>query len=381
MKQRSHAGFTLIELIVVMGIIAVLAAIVIIAVNPARQLAQARNSTRSSDVSTIHKAINQYRTANAGALPPGLTTTPKAICKGPSGCAADAIDFSVLVPTYITDVPRDPVGGTYADTGYSALVSTEGRIMVSASNAELDKGIASNDAAFSPLHLPGLSLWMDASKISGLSNGAAIPTLTDLSGGTSNITQIVASRRPTYHTGALNGKPVMRFDGTDDWLDVTGDNTLGERTYIFVAKTNSTTTRGGVFTHGNNTVGAFYSNYGLNNRPLLYMANGLNHRTWSTNAAVTNGNAHLYEVYIKGSAQADIASATLYIDGQLQGVTGTLQTGAPSAWGDLAVGKAYSGATYYYAGDIAEFVVLKRDLTQQQRNNVLNYSQTKWGTP
>ncbi|MDQ5951176.1 MAG: hypothetical protein QG639_453, partial [Patescibacteria group bacterium] len=40
---RSKHGFTLIELLVVIGILAVLLAITLVAINPARQFAQANN--------------------------------------------------------------------------------------------------------------------------------------------------------------------------------------------------------------------------------------------------------------------------------------------------------------------------------------------------
>jgi prepilin-type N-terminal cleavage/methylation domain-containing protein len=53
-------GFTLIELLVVIAIVAVLAVTVILTLNPAELLKQARDSTRMSDLNTLNKAIALY---------------------------------------------------------------------------------------------------------------------------------------------------------------------------------------------------------------------------------------------------------------------------------------------------------------------------------
>mgnify|MGYP001577336152 CR=1 FL=1 len=64
--KNSKRGFTLIEILVVIGIIALLATIVLIAINPARQFAQARDSQRVSNLNAILNAVGQRIADNKG---------------------------------------------------------------------------------------------------------------------------------------------------------------------------------------------------------------------------------------------------------------------------------------------------------------------------
>ena len=132
-------GFTLIEILVVIGIIAVLATIVIVAINPARQFAQARNTQRQSNIETILNAVGQNLADNKGIFTcPGIGTaigTPAASTTVGTAVGSSNLG-SCLVPTYIpSQIPMDPTNGTPVDTKYQISVDSIGRYMVCAPNA------------------------------------------------------------------------------------------------------------------------------------------------------------------------------------------------------------------------------------------------------
>jgi len=58
--MSSEKSFTLIELLIVIGIVAVLAAVVVLILNPAQFMAQARDSRRLDELQTLNKAISVY---------------------------------------------------------------------------------------------------------------------------------------------------------------------------------------------------------------------------------------------------------------------------------------------------------------------------------
>ena len=62
LAKRSLTGFTLVELLVVIGILAVLTAAVILIINPVEYLRQARDVTRMSDLDSINKALSVLET-------------------------------------------------------------------------------------------------------------------------------------------------------------------------------------------------------------------------------------------------------------------------------------------------------------------------------
>lgn len=149
-KKRStknkNNGFTLIEILVVIGVLATLLTITLVAINPTKILNRSKLAQKESDVNTILNALYQYKTDHGGNLPPGVNTpTISLITNYPS---FDGVDIcNDLVPEYIAKLPIDPSlreGGTlhgdFPDnsfdcsgnyfTGYLIIISTSGRIIV-----------------------------------------------------------------------------------------------------------------------------------------------------------------------------------------------------------------------------------------------------------
>jgi prepilin-type N-terminal cleavage/methylation domain-containing protein len=116
----SKKGFTIVELLIVIVVIAILATISIVAYSGMQQ--RARDSERSAELVNLQKAIELYRVdfggyPKCGAMGPNI---PAAFSSGlVQSCLADE-----LVPTYITTLPVDPTndGAQYAyryAAGYS----------------------------------------------------------------------------------------------------------------------------------------------------------------------------------------------------------------------------------------------------------------------
>ena len=93
-------GFTLVELLVVIAVIGVLAAVVLVAINPAKKLGQARDAQTKSGEQQISTALSTYYTQ--------MTSYPAAL--------ADLVTNGEL-----KNLPKSPAG---TDFNYSATPGT-----------------------------------------------------------------------------------------------------------------------------------------------------------------------------------------------------------------------------------------------------------------
>lgn len=161
LKLRMQRGFTLLEVLLVVAVIAILAGIVIIAINPAKQLGDSRNAQRSSDVTTILNAVHQYSLDNNGTLPlvgsrtgavviPTAPTAAAEICNSTTSTCTGLVDLAVLETNskYLGTIPKDPqapngcTAGCGANgTGYKIQKDANGRLTVTAMSPEQGKTI------------------------------------------------------------------------------------------------------------------------------------------------------------------------------------------------------------------------------------------------
>lgn len=137
MKKINAKGFTLLEILLVVAAIAILASIVILAINPGKQLGDTKNAQRRVDVNTILNAVYQYSVDNNGNIPASINSSSTEICKTGGTCAG-LIDLSVLTlnEKYLVSMPIDPSGASTNGVKYTIMKTTNGRVTVSAPDAE-----------------------------------------------------------------------------------------------------------------------------------------------------------------------------------------------------------------------------------------------------
>ena len=73
-KKKLSSGFTLIELLIVIAILGVLAAAILVAINPLEQLARGRDGGRKSTIGQLGNAVQAYYTSQNGVYPTANAT-------------------------------------------------------------------------------------------------------------------------------------------------------------------------------------------------------------------------------------------------------------------------------------------------------------------
>jgi prepilin-type N-terminal cleavage/methylation domain-containing protein len=140
--RKTRRGFTLPEVLVVVGILSILAVIAIVAIDPVSRFEDARNSRRLSDIQAIAGVLHQYTIDHKGVFPSGLNNQERQIGTASSGCSLitdecsvkedSCLDLTAAITPYLHGVPNDPSGGTREFTRYSVRIGDNNAIIVRA---------------------------------------------------------------------------------------------------------------------------------------------------------------------------------------------------------------------------------------------------------
>lgn len=239
---------------------------------------------------------------------------------------------------------------------------------------------ASSAEAFSPLSLSP-ALWLS-------DTGSDVSIWSDISGNNRHATQAAAGSRPAIITSALNGRQVRRFDGVDDFLNLTTGlgmlRNVPGATVIAVYKwiTNPTTLRtvflaslaGGLGT--SRTLLAA----GIASRKLVSGGRRLDTDVFAS-ASSTADNPTSYFVH-SGVLNYANSDAFQYVNGSLDGQNTSFQTDGNTSDTDsdaINIGTSDTAFTSCANIDLAEILVFPTALSDTDRQNVESYLVTKYG--
>ncbi|MEA1963118.1 MAG: prepilin-type N-terminal cleavage/methylation domain-containing protein [Patescibacteria group bacterium] len=155
MVKEKNKGFTLLELLIVIAVLAVLAGVLFVALDPAARLQDSRNAKRWTDVNAVLSAIKLDQVDNGGSYHANITAmtdnTYYQIGEAATGCddacanpsvalQAACVDLLDLIDEgYLADVPIDPnaSGKSSNETGYYLYKYDSGQISVGSCHEEL----------------------------------------------------------------------------------------------------------------------------------------------------------------------------------------------------------------------------------------------------
>ena len=221
---------------------------------------------------------------------------------------------------------------------------------------------------------PSLKLWLRADALARtLRDGDAVATWT-ASAGPDALARPVRlydgqhAAPPTFRTSAVNGNPVVRFDGVDDHLSIEGfaNEFLAGKAFTVLMLTRADTTAFGICGNGLNGGGGI---------PRLYLTRGY----------------FRYDVLDRGISTRSLDTATTIstfmhdghetISAYVNGVAAGRLAGFPVVpkFGGGHLAMPFWGGDRNCPGDMAELIVFDRALSDRERERVETYLANKYG--
>jgi len=280
---------------------------------------------------------------------------------------ANGTDVTKLAPEFTLSVGATcTVDGNPVVSGAQFDFTSPVHYVVKSSDTLITRDYTVTVKVLPQLALPvtaGVKVWLDASQLTGLTDGDPVATWTDMSGWDNNATRSGGS--PTYRTDVLKGKPVVRFvkANNDAFTTANLSSQFPSAATVFIVTT---------INPGTAAYSLFCSIAG-NDEWFRYSGNGLSYPATFRSERINN-----YCAMPDSGSQifAISSSATaweMWINGAGPGAAG----GAYNAGGVQVIGSGSNGGTL--DGDIAEIIEFNRVLDADEMAKMGTYLEYKYG--
>jgi hypothetical protein len=246
---------------------------------------------------------------------------------------------------------QDPATRYYFNSNWSMCIAS-----LNAGHTPLD---FYRPADFTPGNVPTLQAWYKADALT-LNDNDAVGTWPDSSGRGRDASQTTAGNKPTYKTGIVNGKPVVRFDGVDDFLTIAREITINDFTVFVVYRTSGNDVTVSSATLNNQ----FFAVDGSTNKYAFF--DGANPVVHSDTLAASRTSWNDACAKRSGSTVSWFEKSVARNSGSANGTTRFGMIGSVS---NLA----------YTTGDIAEILFYNSALSDTDRQNIESYLASKYG--
>jgi len=402
MRPNSLKSFTLVELLIVIAILAVLAAAVVLVLNPAELIAQSRDTQRISDVNMVKKAVDLFildnSTVSLGTSQKIYISLPdtSATCANITGlpvlpagwsynCVVAAnlrnINGTGWIPLDFTQVkggspipylPIDPQNDQTLTKYYQYIPDSTTFELTTLMESEKQSKAAAKDGGIDPGRLEvgsSVSLWKTAMGMAAywdFEEGSGT-SLSDKSGNSNNGTW---SGTGTYYTtGKVGG-----FSGifnSPNYVDIPDSPTLNSANALslvaWVKLSNSSLTGYVITKNTLDSTDLQYDilHYGTGEYDINMGINNSAARCGSSNNVMTDSNRwyHIATVF-------DGAKIYLYVDGQQVGLC-NYSTPITQTTHTVNIGRRKPNDVFLQ-GNVDELMVLNRALTAKEVQAIYN---------
>lgn len=219
-------------------------------------------------------------------------------------------------------------------------------------------------------------VFSDAACTTPASSGNDVACWQDQSGNGWSYTQATSGNRPNFLTAIQNNQPVIRFNGTSDYLSSGAVLAAGDDTFTYFAGWLASTAGTHVIFEQNSAAQTTGERAALVTIPAAtYGFNGEGNDFTNT-APYTAGQYEISAMVLNGNPIAD----NVLVYGRGTPYTGTINIGTQNVGtsGGSAVGYKIPTNSEFHDGDISEIVVFSNALNDTQRILVENYLSAKY---